>query len=60
MKLVEAVMEYSPSLQKNSYEIIQNLFNLIKPLKNNFDGSTRSTKPSKLKSNYYQSQNKSN
>lgn len=35
MKLVEAVMEYSPTLQKNSYEIIQNLFNLIKPLKNN-------------------------
>ena len=37
-----------------------NMNPIIKPLKNNFDGSTRSTKPSKLKSNYYQSQNKSN
>ena len=34
MKLSEAVMEYNSSVHKNSYEIIQNLFNLIKPLKN--------------------------
>ncbi len=34
MKLTEAVIEYNPALHQNSYEIIQNLFNLIKPLKN--------------------------
>lgn len=34
MKVLEAVIEFNPILHKSSYEITQNLFNLIKPLKN--------------------------
>lgn len=34
MKISEAVIMHNSILHKNSYEIIQNLFNLIKPLKN--------------------------
>lgn len=34
MKLIEAVVEYSPEKYKNDQDIIQSMFNLLKPLKN--------------------------
>ena len=34
MKLIEAVVEYSPERYKNEQDIIQSMFNLLKPLKN--------------------------